>query len=418
VSNQKVNPADYSLLDPEIQQCPYQAYKAYREAPVFQMPETGHFMVSRYEDIYNIVRTPEIFSMDTTQGGGHPYDNDENITKLFSERGWENRTVLSYDPPVHGTYRGLLEHCFTNKRIKALQPEVETLANSLIDKFVEQAEVDFIEEFCYPLPMMVIAIILGLPQEDLEHFKRWSIAWVAPFAMSDDADSAFKYAQEHVELKAYLVEKFAEKRLKPDDGIISDLVHATYTDTEGNQRPLNENELLSITEQLLVGGNETTNNAMASAMLLLLQNPDQMQLLLSDVDQYVKGFVHESLRYESPTQGLYRYTLQDTTLGDTFIPKGSMVHIRFAAGNRDDGQFPEAEKFDITRKNAATHLAFSHGQHHCMGAPVSRMEMKVAFTLILKRLKNIRLAPGKNDLKHMPGFTLRALENLVIEFDT
>jgi cytochrome P450 len=418
VSNEKESPADYSLLDPQIQQCPYHAYKVYREAPVFQMPETGHFMVSRYEDIYHIVRTPEIFSMDTTQDGGHPYDNDEKIAELFSTRGWENRTVLSYDPPVHGTYRSLLEHCFTNKRIKALQPEVEMLADSLIDQFIDKGEVDFIEEFCYPLPMMVIAIILGLPQEDLEHFKRWSIAWVAPYAMSDDEDAAFKYAQEHVELKAYLVEKFAEKRLNPDDGIISDLVHTTYTDVDGNQRPLTENELLSLTEQLLVGGNETTNNVMASAMLLLLQNPDQMELLLSDIDKYVKGFVDESLRYESPTQGLYRYTLQDTTVGETFIPKGSMVHMRFAAGNRDDAQFPEAEKFDITRKNAATHLAFSHGQHHCMGAPVSRMEMKVAFTLVLKRLKNIRLAEGKNDLKHIPGFTLRALEKLVIEFDT
>ncbi|MEH6589628.1 MAG: cytochrome P450 [Halioglobus sp.] len=418
MSNEKANPVDYSLLDPEIQQCPYHAYKVYREAPVFQMPETGHFMVSRYEDIYHIVRTPEIFSMDTTQGGGHPYDNDEKIAELFSSQGWENRTVLSYDPPLHGTYRSLLEHCFTNKRIKALQPQVEKLANSLIDKFIDKGEVDFIEEFCYPLPMMVIAIILGLPQEDLEHFKRWSIAWVAPFAMSDDKDAAFKYAQEHVELKAYLVEKFAEKRLQPDEGIISDLVHTTYTDTEGNKRPLNENELLSISEQLLVGGNETTNNVMASAMLLLLQNPDQMELLLGDIDKYIKGFVHESLRYESPTQGLYRYTLQDTTVGDTFIPKDSMVHIRFAAGNRDDEQFPEADKFDITRKNAATHLAFSHGQHHCMGAPVSRMEMNVGFTQVLKRLKNIRLAEGKNDFKHLPGFTLRALENLVIEFDT
>jgi cytochrome P450 len=418
MTDQKEDPADYSLLDPKVQECPYHAYKVYREGPVFQMPETGHFIVSRYEDIYYIVRTPEIFSMDTTQGGGHPYDNSPQITNLFADKGWENRTVLSYDPPVHGTYRSLLEHCFTNKRMKALQPQVEQLANNLIDKFIDNGEVEFIEEFCYPLPMMVIAIILGLPQEDLEDFKRWSEAWVAPYAMQDDEQAAFNYAQEHVELKAYLVEKFAEKRLQPDDGVISDLVHATYTDTQGNERTLTENELLSITEQLLVGGNETTNNVMASAMSLLLQHPDQMELLLSDIDKYVKGFVEESLRYESPTQGLYRYTLQDTTLGETFIPAGSMVHMRFAAGNRDDKQFPEAETFDITRKNAGTHLAFSHGQHHCMGAPVSRMEMKVAFSILLRRLKNIRLAEGKNDLKHIPGFTLRALEKLVIQFDS
>jgi cytochrome P450 len=418
VNFKKEDPADYSLLDPKVQECPYHAYKVYREAPVFRMPETGHFMVSRYEDIYHIVRTPEIFSVDTTQDGGHPYDSDEKIKNLFADRGWESHTVLSTDPPVHGTYRSLLEHCFTNKRIKALQPQVERLANDLIDNFIDTGEVDFIEDFCYPLPMLVIAILLGLPQEDLEHFKRWSIAWVAPYAMTNDPESAYRYAQEHVELKAYLVEKFEQKRLQPDDGIISDLVHSTYTDVDGTQRALTENELLSLTEQLLVGGNETTNNAMASAMLLLLQNPDQMELLLSDIDKYVKGFVDESLRYESPTQGLYRYTVQDTTIGETFIPSGSMIHMRFAAGNRDDDKYPEAEKFDITRGNAATHLAFSHGQHHCMGAPVSRMEMKVAFSILLRRLKNIRLAQGKNNLKHMPGFTLRALEQLVVQFDT
>lgn len=417
MSQQKENPTDYSLLDSAIQECPYHAYKVYRESPVFQMPETGHYMVSRYEDIHYIVRTPEIFSIDTLQDGGHPYDNDPKINKLFSDQGWESRTVLATDPPLHGTYRSLLEHCFTNNRIKALQPRVEELANALIDKFIDNGEADFIEEFCYPLPMMVIAIILGLPQEDLEHFKRWSIAWVQPFAMNNDDESAYNYALEHVELKAYLVEKFAEKRGSPDDGVISELVHATYTDLDGTRRPLTENELLSITEQLLVGGNETTNNVMASALLLLLQHPDQMDLLLSDIDKYIRGFVEESLRYESPTQGLYRYTVQDTTLGETFIPKGSMVHLRFASGNRDEGHFAAADEFDITRTNAATHLAFSHGQHHCMGAPVSRMEMKVAFSVLLKRLKNIRLAEGKNDLKHLPGFTLRALGKLLIEFD-
>ena len=212
MSSSNESPADYSLLDPEVQQCPYHAYKVYREAPVFQMPETGHFVVSRYEDIYYVVRTPEIFSIDTLQDGGHPYDSNPVIRDLFASRGWENRTVLSSDPPLHGTYRSLLEHCFTNKKIKALQPKVEQLANDLIDAFIDKGEVDFIEEFCYPLPMMVIAIILGLPQEDLEHFKRWSIAWVAPYAMSGDEDAALKYAREHVELKAYLVEKFAQKR--------------------------------------------------------------------------------------------------------------------------------------------------------------------------------------------------------------
>jgi len=417
VTRPKESPADYSLLDPAVQACPYHAYKVYREGPVFQMPETGHYVVSRYQDIWRIVREPEVFSIDTTQDGGHPYDNYSDIKRLFSERGWESRTVLSTDPPLHGSYRSLLEHCFTNRRIKSMQPMVEQLSNELIDAFIDKGKVEFVEEFCYPLPMMVIADFLGLPQQDLEDFKRWSIAWVAPFAMNNDSESAYRYALEHVELKAYLVEKFDEKRRKPDGRVISDLVNCSYTALDGTRRPLTENELLSITEQLLVGGNETTNNAMASAMLLLLQHPGQMDLLLSDIDRYVKGFVEECLRYESPTQGLYRYTVQDTTVGETFIPKGSMVHLRFAAGNRDDGQYSEADVFDITRSNAATHLAFSHGQHHCMGAPLSRMEMKVAFSVLLRRLKNIRLARGSDELKHVPGFTLRALEALDLAFD-
>ena len=413
----KESPLDHSLLDPKVQECPYHAYKVFREAPVFKMPETGHFVVSRYEDIHYIVRTPEIFSMDIIQGDGHPYTNDERISKLFTDRNWENRTVLSTDPPVHQNYRGLLDDRFTNKYIKALQPKVEELANELIDGFIDKGEIDFVEEFCFPLPMKVIAIILGLPLEDIRHFKRWSVAWVAPYNMSGDDDAAYAYAKEHIEFKDYLAQKFKEKRENPDDDLLSHLVHSTYVDVDGSTRSLTENELLSLSEQLLVGGNETTTHLMASAMMLLMQHPDQMDLLLSDTDKYVRGFVEEALRYESPTQGLYRYAVQDTTLGDTFIPKGSLVHLRFAAANRDDSHFPGADRFDITRKNAASHMAFSQGSHHCIGAPVSRMEAKVAFSILLKRLKNIRLAEGKNDFLHEPSFTIRALHKLIIQFD-
>ncbi len=410
-------PADFSLLDPQVQACPYEAYSIYRECPVFQMPETGHYVVSRYQDIYHIVRNPQVFSMETTRGGAHPYDSNAEISRMFRDRGWESRTVLATDPPLHGSYRKLLEHCFTNRRMKALQPRVEQLTHELIDAFIERGSIEFVESFCYPLPMKVIAQVLGLPQSDLEDFKRWSIAWVAPFAMHGDPELALNYAREHVELKAYLVDAFAQKRRKPDEGIISDLVHARYQDPDGTERPLTENELLSVTEQLLVGGNETTTNAMASAMLLLLQHPEQMKRLRENPDLHMRGFIEESLRLESPTQGLYRYTLQDTRIGDTKIPKGSMVHIRFAAANRDESQFADADSFDITRENAATHLAFSHGQHHCMGAPLSRMEMKVAFGALLDRLQNIRLAPGGDSLCYVPGFTLRALDALHIEFD-
>ena len=171
----------------------------------------------------------------------------------------------------------------------------------------------------------------------------------------------------------------------------------------------------AIAEQVLVGGNETTTNAIASGMKLLIDNPDEERLLRED-PSLLATFVEEVLRLESPTQGLFRVSVKDSVLGGVEIPERSLVHLRFAAANRDPDHFEDPDRLDVRRVNARTQLAFSQGPHVCLGAPLARQEMLLAFRILLDRLADIRFAEGQDEFRYVPGFTLRALENLRIAF--
>jgi cytochrome P450 len=168
---------------------------------------------------------------------------------------------------------------------------------------------------------------------------------------------------------------------------------------------------------IFVGGSETSTNAMSEGVLLLCRNPDQYALLESDVDAHIQGLIEESLRLQSPVQGLYRVTTCDVEIQNVRIPAGSLLNLRFAAANRDETQFPCPSEFDVQRDNAGSHMAFGSGIHHCIGAPLARLELYWGFKALLQGCRNIRLAPGRNDFTHAPGLMLRSLESLHIEFD-
>jgi len=405
---------EIDLFDPEVQQAPYESYQVLRdEAPVWHMPQTGWYVVTRYADVAEVVRKPEVYSMRVGEKLGNPYQSDPEVYRIFKTEGWVNAGSLSTDPPVHQNYRSLVDVSFTAKRVRAMEAGIEKLCHSLVDSFTGKGEtrVELIRAFAYPLPMMVITERLGLPMEDMPQLKAWSEAWVEPFAMNLGAERRLEVARSNVALQQYLVEKFEEKRREPGEDILSDLVQARF---EG-ERPLDTRELLSISEQVLVGGNETTTNAIASGVKLLLDNPGQEALLRSD-PSLLPTFVEEVLRLESPTQGLFRVTVCDAVLAGVEIPEGSLVQLRFGAANRDPRQFVDPERLDVTRSNARTQLAFSQGAHVCLGAPLARQEMWLAFRVLLERLEELRFAEGANDFRYVPGFTLRALEKLELEF--
>jgi len=397
-----------NLLSPQTLACPFDAYRQLRdEAPVYVMPETGLYVVTRYDDIAEVIRKPEVFSM--RYAASSPLFKFASARRIFAEHGWDRQTPLASDPPLHTLYRKLVDVGFTAGRVRKLEPRINELIETLIDGFAGEREIEFVARFCVPLPLTVITDRLGLPLEDMPRLKHWSDAWVQPFSMKLSEEEEQKYARLGVELQQYLAAHLLARREDPREDLLSDIATARYND----ERPLNMVEMLGLAEQMMVGGNETTTNAIAMGMRLLIETAGLETRLRGD-EAGIKTFVEEVLRLESPTQGLHRIAVQDTELSGIAIPKGAIVHLRFAAANRDERQFPNPDVCDITRRNAGSHMAFSQSHHHCLGAPLARQEMVLAFTALLRRFKNFRFIEGKTTFEYADSFVLRALKSLWI----
>ena len=405
-------PDEVKLLDPAVQANPYAAYDVLREqAPVWEMPETGFFVVTSYEGLDQVIRDPRTFSMDLGTLGMVSLFRTKAARAIFREEGWVVGTKLSTDPPEHDGYRSLIDVSFTAGRVRKSEPFIRSIIDELLDSITPAESCEFVADFCVPLPMRVIADRLGLPESDLPQLKVWSEAWVEPFSYAMTPERELEVAREMVELQHYLVGWLEEKRRNPKEDILSDLATGRFL----GERLLTTEEMLGIAEQALVGGNETTTNAIASGMLLLLRHPEVLREIRAN-RKLVKPFIEETLRLESPTQGLMRKTRCETKLLGVSIPKGRMVHLRFGAANRDPATFTEPDRLDLRRRNAGKHMAFSQGEHHCLGAPLARQEMKLAFERVLDRWEEIVLAVPEHELTYLPSLTLRALHSLPLRF--
>lgn len=402
---------DFEFLDEAVQECPYDFYKAMREEqPVYQVPGMGFYIVSRYEDVLEALRSPDVFS---SKMGFRPGSVPAEAIRIYEEEGYgkEVDTLVSNDPPSHTRFRALVDRAFTPSRVKKMESYIDAIAQELIDSFIEAGEVDIHKQFSIALPLMVIADQLGVPRADMDKFKEWSDAAVLPLGLIITDEQQIECAKLGVEMQHYFVARFEERRKEPKDDMLTDLVQARI---EGEQ-PLNTEELLSIVQQLLVAGNETTTSAISSGVMLLINNPDQIPILRADRKRY-ETLAEEVLRAESPVQGLFRMTTRDVEIGGTTIPQGSTVNLRYGSANRDDGRFEGAEKFDVCRKNAGAHLAFGAGIHHCIGAQLARREIIVALRGLVERLDDMELAVPEEDLHHFPSVILRGYTALPIRF--
>jgi cytochrome P450 len=324
---------------------------------------------------------------------------------------------LGENLPKHRRYRSLIDPFFTPYAVKKREIFIRGTINELIDGWIDKGDIEFMREFAEPLPMRVIADYLGFPPMDLPQLKEWSGAWVLPFSRGLTLEQEKWAVSKHIELQHYIHRTMQEKRRNPKDDIVSHLVAAEYDDPEtGEKRRLRDEEIIGITDHLLIGGNETTTFALSNGLWLLFRFPKVYARITADHDK-IKAFVEEVLRIESPTQGLYRHVTQDVEIRGVKIPKGSTLHIRFGAANRDPEQFACPAHLDLERKNAASHVAFSQGEHHCPGASLSRFEQNCAWDILLTRLRDMRPSPGKNDYSHVHGFWLRALKSLHMQFD-
>ncbi len=410
-----------NLFDPQVQQCPYEAYKTLRdEAPIYRIPSTPMFVVSRYDDVREVLMDPVRFrstAMDqSTRNSPIDVERGNKITQRFSEKGWVPAPALAArDDPNHKQMRAMFNQAFKPSKIKEIDPQVEGLAYQLIDEFVGDGHCDWVKQFCIPLPLFIIGEQMGAKREDMWRIKGWTDAFFHRISMMLPEDLHMEMIDREIEAQHYFQPIFERLRESPDDSLISVLVNTVI---EEWGRPLNDNELhAEMMADTFVGGSETTTNALAAGMKLLIENKDVWQQLKSDPDRYMKIFVEEVVRLESPVQSLMRFTHEDVELAGETIPAGSVINVRYAAANRDERQFECPEKIDLERPKAGSHMGFGSGVHHCLGAPLARRELTWGFTAVVDRFEDMWFADGKNDFEYHPHFLLRSLKELHIEFE-
>jgi len=410
-------PADFNFFDEEVLNCPYDFYRAIQEqAPVYRLPDTNIYMVSRYADVKQLIKDTATYSNNFNHLLKGPEPAPE-VTEIYA-RAWEPvDTMVTADPPRHKTYRTLVNKVFNAKRVNAMEDYMTAIVHELIDNFIERGECDFVGEFTTPLPVYVIADQLGVPRKDLRDFKQWSDSFARRLSQMATPEEQVEDANNIVAFQMYFADMCEQRRKEPADDMISDLVVTEIKDPDnGEVRLLNMEELQSVLQQLMVAGNETTTSAITGGMLSLIQNPEQMQDL-QDHPEKIPNAVEEILRMESPSAGMWRVVKKDSEVHGVKIPRDSLVMLRYHAANRDRQLFDEPNEIDINRSNADDHIAFGQGIHFCPGAMLARKEMNVAFIALLSRLENIQIVEEKSDLTYWPNIVLRGLKGLHISFD-
>lgn len=410
-----------NLFDPQLQQCPYEAYKRLRdEAPAYRIPGTDMYVVTRYEDVRRVLTDPETFP---SSAGNTPYRTNTNnlerakkVAARFEEKGWVPAPTLNgRDDPNHRQMRAMFNEAFKPSRIKEIDPLVETLAYDLIDGFIADGRCEWVSQFCVPLPLYIIGEQMGAKREDMWRIKRWTDAFFQRISMMLPEELELEMVDREIEAQHYFQPIFERLRANPDDSLISVLVNTVI---EGWGRTLTDNELhAEMMADTFVGGSETTTNALAAGMKLLIENKDVWRQLKSDPERYMKTFVEEVVRLESPVQSLMRFCARDTEIGGMPVPAGALINVRFAAANRDERFFECPEKIDLERPKAGAHMGFGSGTHHCLGAPLARRELAWGFTAVVDRFEDMWFAEGKNDFTYHPHFLLRSLKQLHIEFE-
>lgn len=409
-----MNKPEGNVFAPETLIDPFDYYRAIHDAGIAieHLEGMNTYVVYSYDLCSEATTKPEIFSNDFTALMGR--EVDEDIQAILAE-GWPDLpTLLTADAPVHTRNRKLVNLAFSAPRVNAIEADMRTKSIELIEAFADRGKCEFVEEFGVPLPVAMIAGQIGL-DDDPKRVKRWSDAAVDRFSQMVDHTRKLECARSLVEFQHYMKGLIDDRRANGGNDLLTDLVEARI---EG-ETPLIDPEIMSLMQQFMVAGNETTTSTLAGGLLQLIRNPDQIakaKAAAGGRDPKVLGnLVEEALRYETPTAGMWRIVKADTVLGGVSIPAGAVVQLRYAAANRDPKRFPDPDRFDIDRANARTHLSFGKGPHMCVGNMLSRKEMLVAFDELLERLDNFAV-PDESAIRILPNILLRGVTHLPITF--
>lgn len=414
-------PAGLLGLDPDFHRDPYPHYAELRERPPVREPVYGVYLVSRYDDVLEVVRRPEVFSSVVAPAGpaADLSDVDPEIRARLEQAARQAgavHTLVTADPPDHGRYRVLVNRFLSAHKATALEPIMRQLADGLVDGFVEDGRVELVAGFAGPFPLRVVTGLLGMDPGEEVLLRRWAddaaeVIGNPPAARDRAIRGVGKRSDSGFD--DYFRQRIDQRRRSPRDGdIVSDLVYADF----GEGTRLSDAEILSILGHFLVAGHETSTKMLTTAMWLLLTHPEAMEAVRRE-PQLIPDVVEEALRFEAPVQGMFRLARVDATVGGTAIPAGAMLMLLYGSANRDGQQFADPEQFDLRRSNARAHLAFGQGPHFCAGAPFARAEGRVGLETILRRLDDLTLdEPPALPPKRTESFILRGIEALHVRF--
>lgn len=389
-----MNPAmnlSKNFFSSDFKQRAYEVYRHLRKnSPVhpIELPAGRAWLITRYEDAVAVLKDNHRYIKNP-----RTFMSKEEMEKMFLPPELMNH-MLNTDPPDHSRLRALVQKAFTPRMIEGLREEIQRITDMLLDEVEERGEMDLIEDFSYPLPIMLICEMLGIPEKDRAQFREWSTAVVSTVHKPENMKKAGPQIQEFIQYLKYLI---AQRRFDLGEDLISSLIQA---ESEGSR--LCEEELYSMIFLLLVAGHETTVNLIGNGVVTLLEHPDQLEKLRNN-PHLIQSAVEELLRFSGPVEiATNRWAAEDIPFYDQVIQKKDLVLVVLASANRDESMFEDPDKLDITREHNK-HVAFGMGSHFCLGAPLARLEGHIAINTLFQRFPNIGLSVPRDQLEWRPG---------------